>query len=485
MKINNINNFFSNIERIDSKVPVFLSFLLFIFSSALIYLSIQMEIILYVSGTIIGLLLIALMFFFPKIWFYLIILGSAVFITQESEEISVIEIIMGLFLSGSLIIWLINHVLIHRRNVIKNPADLFFLIFILILPLNFIVAYFNGVETLGWVREYALYILFLLYFPIREYCKEEKFIKKILILFSIITAGIAIWQIYYYYTSIDNISFAVDLIKGKSANQHIFTTVIIFGVAFLIYYKKFNIRLLITVTTFMVFIGLIATFSRAYWLALIFNLILMFFFLERKQKLVLLLSSVLLMAMFLGVLYFFFENYFNIVMTVLGERFSSAGDLTDDPSMMMRFHEFETVFDRIKEHPIGGNGMHSEFKDYDPFSLFSEKDTFIHNAYISLAYRLGVIMPIFFFFPFIYYMTKSFLYARKVKSGFYRYLAIAVFTTIVMILITNMVTTTFIERDFIMTTIFVLGFAGIIDEKLRTKEFNILKQGDNQTNVEF
>jgi len=477
--MNNSLTFNSDIKEILSQkiyLPIFALISFIVFLSIIFYAGIIAEAYLYVFIFISSLPFIFLTIRYPKFWIYTIALSNIIFFYSRGEEITTVEIVLALEYLGTLIIWLLWHILIKREKLIYNIADFFVLFFAFFILINSIIAILNDVEILYWGREAANLILVLLYFPIRKYFSEKKELIKLLFIYLIvviITAFLHFWN-YYQAISEANLVYAYELVRGMRINQTLFTSASIFGFIFALYQRKWLRSILLAIFTVIVIGGLITSFSRTFWVYLAFALVVSVFYLKRHQRIRLLIYTAFVSVIFLFSMFYLFQDKAEIVIKLIENRFMSTTKGTKDVSVQARFVEYDAVYREIEKYPLGGSGLAKKFTFYNFLEQRSTHTSFIHNGYLFIAMKLGIPLAIICFLPFLIYLIKSESLARNIDDEFYRLLALGSFLSILLLIISNLTAAQIIQRETTFVTIFSFAFTGIVYnkfvEKIRSKD---------------
>jgi O-antigen ligase len=143
-----------------------------------------------------------------------------------------------------------------------------------------------------------------------------------------------------------------------------------------------------------------------------------------------------------------------------------------------RFREFKEVNNEIYETPLFGQGFRKEISYYNNTRKSNSVVSFIHNGYLNLAHKTGIPMAILFYFVVLLFNIRGYVVAWRLKRYcsknhlnskdqhyFFTALAIGSSLTITMLLITNMVTSSFFFRDGLIITAFVFAFISIAERK--------------------
>ncbi|MCL2313172.1 MAG: O-antigen ligase family protein, partial [Firmicutes bacterium] len=430
-KITPINRILKYGEQVS--ILTYLAATIFIVIAFFIAYSFGIE--LYVFLALLAFPLLWVMLNYPRVWIYCVVLTFPVFFINDDAGLTPTSVMGALFYNLFLICWLINRLFFRpviasetkqsicnskeiatptARNDGKNKVnnsdasrseiaksnfaskkqligcDVLILLFYVLVLFNSVIAYSNGVEPFDWLSEYLLYSLLLYYFPIREYFDDKKSIITLLSLLFISAFILDIQQFYGYKNQIMKAALAYQLGGWGNINHQIYTASVIAGVTFLFYSKTVKGRLFAFVISVFSTAAIISTFARAFWLSLILVLFLLLFFLNYKQIIKLLIVLIVTAGLIGTALYMIFPKQAKLITKYATNRFSSSTKGKSDISVRSRFYEYREVISKIKESPLGGQGLRKKFSFYSPIAKHTIEYSFVHNGYLNMAYRVGI-----------------------------------------------------------------------------------------------
>ncbi|MCL5990517.1 MAG: O-antigen ligase family protein [Bacteroidetes bacterium] len=283
----------------------------------------------------------------------------------------------------------------------------------------------NGVSFFDWIREYSIMSLVLFYLPIRYYFSEEKYLKRLLILLAVVCILTDLQQFYdYYQISKINIVYAYQILITRNINQTLFTSASAFGILFLLSEKKFNRQMILMAFTTLNTLALISSFSRTYWIILIFEILLFFIILPVKQKFklatyLIIFSSVITLTVMIA-----FRGGAFVALQAIERRLETSTKGRKDPSVQSRFAEYKAVLNKISDYPFSGNGLSNKIRFMEPIKNEAKNTTTIHNGYFYLFHRIGIPLSLFYLFFLIYFTINSFVVYLKCKVNLYKILSL-------------------------------------------------------------
>lgn len=397
---------------------------------------------------------------FQRIWIYIILLTSPIYLRSGSEGVELIDLVFAGFYFGSLYFWLFWAILVEKKNLFRNISDFFLLIFFLLGFALAITSYLNGVHLIDSFREFVLISFVLYYFPIRENFTEKKHLIHFSVIFSFAILLNSLGQIYDYYKGISaGLQYAYQLLSSTKIriNQTLFSFMILSASLFLLIKQKFVTRIWLALLIVFSSIALITTFSRTFWLItmVVFGIYLLV--LPFKHKIRLVLSGLIVLGSIFAASQVFFKERADVVIQVIENRFLSTSKGAKDLSLIARMKEYETVIGKIKEYPLQGNGFFKQFRFYDVLEQETTTTTTIHNGYLFLFYRVGIPMGLLFIFCVFYFFIKSLKNIYLIDDLFFKFVAIASMTGLIVMIISGFTSSQFLYRD--GTFLFAISFA--------------------------
>lgn len=340
----------------------------------------------------------------------LILISSIIF----EEELPIIPINIGsLHISDVLLIYLamiLFYKIFNDREFTfsKSPANLPLCLFYISALLSaFVAINYYGMEFNTVVRVLRAISYYLIYYIVTNLIKDKKqieflvngmFIVAVIVALAMLTQAI--------------IGDSVHLIPGRIEKSGTFEETyealrllppgqtllyILFVTAISVITLKRDSKMLLSSYFYMIMVlgmGVILTYNRTYWVAVIFVGTMFMLMIPYKNKMRLMSVTVLYMLM-IAILFFTYgnENRFKETVESVSERFGSlvAGkELKQSASVDDRFRENEYAIAKIKEHPLLGIGLGN---DYRP-EIYDRKDEltyYVHNGYLWMLVDMGLL----------------------------------------------------------------------------------------------
>lgn len=336
----------------------------------------------------------------PKVWLSFFILILPYFLTDSGVGISPAELAVGGFLQISVVLWLVFQLAVDYTRIIRSWPDLLLLLFIPVSLLNLPVALANDVDIVSWMSEWSLFLLLLYYFPLREYFgtnERDRTLFFSLAAFSTVLQSI--YSLYIYKQKVStNLMYAYQIEASRSVLLGpMFFLAIVFCLLGLFYSQQWKTRLVLFATTMINVLALFFTFTRTLWLMLAVCFIGILFFLSFRQKVAFSLGVVGTVLVTATIAFTVNPKLTTLAYKLIERRLTTSSKITGgDYSFETRLVEANSAMRRIKETPIGGQGIRTVIVSWHPVNQFTSMTTFIHIGYLGLVMKLGFPLTILF-----------------------------------------------------------------------------------------
>jgi O-antigen ligase len=176
-----------------------------------------------------------------------------------------------------------------------------------------------------------------------------------------------------------------------------FFLAIVFCLLGLFYSQQWKTRLVLFATTMINVLALFFTFTRTLWLMLAVCFIGILFFLSFRQKVAFSLGVVVTVLVTATIAFTVNPKLTTLAYKLIERRLTTSSKITGgDYSFETRLVEANSAMRRIKETPIGGQGIRTVIVSWHPVNQFTSMTTFIHIGYLGLVMKLGFPLTILF-----------------------------------------------------------------------------------------
>lgn len=332
---------------------------------------------------------------------------------EKVEHINLNKIVYTAFFFPALFIWFFRKWTKGER-VVERSDELVFMLFLLYSFASvFWATYQSHDNFLRGMREFYIFLPYLFYFPVKEYVTDYKKLAKLIWTF-LITCTLAAFYIIYIYKSatVDATHIWTILWSRKNLSEPLYMSAILILLS-MIASRAYGPRLtvpLLAVNT----LSLGLTFTRGYWVVTAIGIVLLLIFLKRSARYRLTLYLVGGSLAMLLVAVIVFPHIFSLLLDVLSMRVSSIS--LNSVSLKDRAIESAALLQGIKGSPIIGSGLGSEFSFYEILEHFTLTTYYIHNAYLFLLYKLGIIGTVMYLYFYIYRLVYAAKIVRKLPD---------------------------------------------------------------------
>jgi hypothetical protein len=459
----------------DWLIPGILISLMVIISGLSFYVGIEGLNGIIILGMIISSLVLILVLKIEKFWIYSLFALAPVYFYGTKPGISPNDIFMSVYMTSFLFFWFINTIIIKKEKIIHSTADWLLIFFYLLSLLSMVISLLNDITFIDWAREFSLYSVCLLYFPLKYYIKEKKEIQLLLIIFAISIFLSDFYQVYMYkQTALQDVLYAYQLGNSVRLNQAIFTSAAFMGFIFAIFAKTLLNKLMLFIFSFMTTIALVTSFSRTFWIIIALEIFLSFLILPMKKKREIITMAIVVSTLFISISFLVFKENSQIFLKVAENRLTSSSKGTKDESVQARFVEYESAFKEIKKYPIAGNGLGARLNIYDYFTLKTAKQGNIHNAYIFIMHRWGIVIGLIFVSIIIINFFTSLNGLFKLKNEFYKIIAFGAVGGYMTLLISGFTTAMYFYRDSQFVLAMIFFFTHVINQQLKEERVKII-----------
>ena len=371
------------------------------------------EALIYFPVVLIGLVVAAILFSHPRLNL-IVVLAGFVTLTDYNPGLQIIEVVYGMYSLSFLAYWFLSRLFITKQRFIRSHTDRAVLLLLIIITCYIPVAVlFNG-NIYGIFAEWIAFVLLSFYFPVKEEIRSNP--KGALILLCIvgfIGFYVATRNLLNYRTMLSSATQMWQVARGRVVtNDNLLMVASIYGLVLFTFARTWKQQIISLGGFLLFFSGLILTQSRGYWLAFLLGASVMFLLIDfrHKKRLILVAFSGSLALVLLASI--FLQDIFILVTSGLAERLLSLQTAaTADVSLVNRFRETEAVWERIRVNPILGYGQAVGYPFFDITRGTTDTDAFVHNGYISLWYKYGIIglgLVLFFWFRSIWNGLRAF-----------------------------------------------------------------------------
>lgn len=351
------------------------------------------EHLVFVPLAIIGMFAVWVLFRHPTLNLAVLV-GSVVVTLNFEAGFQPLEVLYGLYFIAFMCYWFVTRLADRGLGVFESKTDVLLALFLLYVTASFALTIIYDGEIRSAVSEWVALLMLALYFPVREFCRrDERGAKLIVSIVCGIGVFVAIRNGLMYQQRLNDAEHLYQIATGRvMMNDNVLMVTALAGLVVLIFSERMRNRGLALLMFSVLLIGLVLTQSRTFWVAFAFGGALMLFLVEARYRKRILKYGAVGGVVVIGAGLIFFGDLVSIIFAAMLERVVSIGSAaSSDISLRSRAYEAMGAFEHIRTNPILGHGLGVPFDFFDIITKVTKERTFIHNAYVSLLYRFGVI----------------------------------------------------------------------------------------------
>ncbi len=343
-----------------------------------------------------------------------VVLFGFVALTDYTPGLQITEVAYGLYSLTYLAHWFFVRIFLYEAPFLKTAVDKAMFGLLILVTCYIPIAILFGGSGYGIFAEWSAFVLLAFYFPIKDTIASHRHGATIVLAaIGFIGAFVASRNFINYREMLLNATQIWQVARGRiSTNDNLLMISSMYGLVLLVFANRSAHKMIALGAFVLFFSGLILTQSRGYWVAFLLGATFMFIIADRRIKRRIIIWGTgggVALALFAMI---FLQEYIALIFSGLLERLVSLRTASSaDISLVNRFRETATVWDHIVKNPIMGYGMGVSYDFFDITNGVTETDAFIHNGYISLWYKyglLGLVLVLFIWLSSIWLGVKAY-----------------------------------------------------------------------------
>jgi O-antigen ligase len=291
-------------------------------------------------------------------------------------------------------LWLFSRLVLMRRALLKTALDYIALVLFAVGSFGAAWGLFLGNPVVIVATDWLAWIFLGLYFPVKEVCARYR-LGPVLVMgaYGFVLAYVAVRNAYYAAERFGDVSFAYQITRGRVVENDSMTYAsAVLAFAFVMMARSWRSLLGWLVVAGIALAGLILTQGRGYWLAFILAALAVFVVVPARMRVRWVTIALTTFGSIMAVGFLLFSDLFLLFVSGIVDRFLSIGSATSsDISLVNRFYESAAVREATWASPVLGLGVGAVYEFYDIIVDYTDIDNFVHNGYLSLWFRLGLV----------------------------------------------------------------------------------------------
>ncbi|MEL7168781.1 MAG: O-antigen ligase family protein [Bacteroidota bacterium] len=323
-----------------------------------------------------------------------VVLCAFVLVADFEEGTQINEIVYAALFGAYAVHWVVTRALLRSERVVKTPLDAAVALFLLLIGWGFAMGALNGGSFRAAIGDAIGLSMFFFYFPIKEVVSRYRRGAPLVFgAFLLLGLFASVRNLLLFREMISNATMIWEIARGRViTNESLLMLPGVLAVVLLLYVRTWSQRAVLAVIGGLLFVSLILTQSRSYWIDYAVGMGLLFVLLDAGRRWRLLQLGVVAGTAAAVIAYLVLGGAVFLLIFGVVERFLSIGTAnTEDISMINRFYESRAVLELISANPILGYGLGVQYSVYDLTIDANWVKTFVHNGYLMIWYKLGIV----------------------------------------------------------------------------------------------
>jgi O-antigen ligase len=324
------------------------------------------------------------------------ILAGFIAAARHEEGFQIEEILYGLIYLSYLTYWFVSRLFFYRDDILRTKVDWALFLFLAYVTCSLVLTPILDGDMAAALSEWLSISMLAFYFPIKEICIRQRHRipqKPILLSLSFVGVFIAIRNVLDYRRGLGEADYLWQIASGRVVlNEHVLMLAGVGTLAFMIH-SATKRHFVLFGTLFTIFgTGVLIGQSRAVWVSFALGMAVIFLFVEQRKRIQIVIAGTVGLAFVLLMSFLYFDNFFNVMFAGFADRlFSLRTAIVEDISLINRFVEIEAAWEHIKRNPIVGYGFGVPIRYYSLVYEATRVNSFIHNGFVGVLYRHGLI----------------------------------------------------------------------------------------------
>lgn len=327
------------------------------------------------------------------------------------------EALYGLLYLGYLAYWFVSRLFFYRDDILATRVDRALFAFLVWITGSFaLTALFRGSFSTA-VSELLALTMLAFYFPVKELAlRRPEAYRRILGALAFVATFVVVRNLVEYRAEQAGAQHLWQIATGRVVeNEHLLLMVGLIALTVALFARRPRLRWAAAGGFLLYTAGVIIGLSRAVWVSYVLGIFVIFLLVDRRRRGRLVLFGLAGLSGVMLVGYLVFPGMFALIFAGLVDRiFSLETAATGDISLVNRFLEMSAAWDHIVRNPIVGYGFGVPIKYYSLVYELTHETSFIHNGYIGVWYRHGLVG---FLLLYGFYFTSMWHAVKLSRSG--------------------------------------------------------------------
>jgi len=389
----------------------------------------------------------------------LLIITSTVFGIWEFPTVPII--VGDLYITDLLIIILLVGRLLKSLTrkvvLIPKPLGVPILAFILVAFITFIHSVlFSNISAARAGTDLRVFVHLSLFFLLYYHVRSHRQLKTLLLGFGIIACILAVMQLVQWIVGYENNILGCRLEVLSTAGREYQnvarvmlqgTPIIFFNLSailsiYVLTKLPHKTKFLLVVLIILLTVGMVATFSRALWIAVLLSSLIILF--SARQRITTYPRIIMLVAGTSLIIMLFLQSHMSNAFQIKDAIFTRTMSIINmrkniqDDTLLIRLIEFRYAWEKITNNPLLGIGFGSSYRPNIFGNVNYERNTsgtFVHSGYLAIQLKMGLLGTIVFIWMMSTFFRRFRRCWKKVKDPLYQAVILGIAASFVGILV--------------------------------------------------
>ncbi|MCB0719193.1 MAG: O-antigen ligase family protein [Bacteroidetes bacterium] len=340
----------------------------------------------------------------------LIVLFAFAFVTRFKEGFQPEEIVFAGLYYGYIGYWFTSRLLDPTRQIVRTKSDLAILLFLIFAPSTFAISYLSGADVKQWLSEWVIVSMFFVYFPAREHCETHpNGVRNIVLSLGWIAGLTLVRNLWSFVSELQSATAIWQVATARVPyNEHLLMFAGLGSIVWFSSARTTTTKIAAFIASGLFSFGVLIGQSRAVWVS--YALGTLFIILMRtgraRRRIVTGITMTVAVIVVAGLA--IAPGTMRLLAVGLTSRVTSLENaVTNDLSLINRFHENSAVIARIRENPIVGHGMGTQYRYFSLVYESTYYTSFIHSWYVGFVFHFGLFGFVLFFPVYVHAIVRG------------------------------------------------------------------------------
>ena len=289
-------------------------------------------------------------------------------------------------------LYVISRLVLNPKQIFRSFVDGAIFFYVAWTTLSLSWGLYFGADPGTALSDWLCVASLLFYFPTRDYVERTGTTRTVVIILLALALFAAVRNLINYRQVVIYATIGWEFKSRVTTNEILLVSGCV-GYLTLAVRSMSWTHVLLSLTAFSIsFISLIVTQTRAFWVAFAFGFVWILLLRGGRERFKLMTFS-FFGGIFLTVFTYLIlgDVVFTLALGILERALTIGSSVSKDLSLISRFYEADAALELFWQNPLAGWGPGGTFRFYDIIEDATIERTFIHNGYVGLLFKAGLI----------------------------------------------------------------------------------------------